>query len=86
MGMNVNDIAEKMYEMAMNCAKDTGDDLIESLSAWGYEAAIVAKGDSWLLYIEGVLMTAASADDPITAMDTLYNRVIELFVSDLISA
>ena len=38
MGMNVNDIAEKMYEMAMNCAKDTGDDLIESLSDWGYRS------------------------------------------------
>ena len=86
MGMNLDKIAEKMYEMAMSHAKDTGDDLIESREAWGFESTIVAEGDAWLLYVEGVLMTAASAEDPITAMDTLYNRVIELFVSQVVLA
>ena len=49
MGMNLDKIAEKMYEMAMSHAKDTGDDLRESLDAWGVESTIVAEGDAWLL-------------------------------------
>ena len=36
-----------------------------------------------MLFVEGVFMTAASGDDPVTAMDALYNRVIELFVSKI---
>lgn len=72
--------------MALDCANEGAEDLIEGLQCWGLEATIVAHDDSWLLFIEGALMTAASGEDPVTAMDHLYNRVIELFVSDPIRA
>ena len=86
MGMNMNELVERMYEMAMSCAQDTGEDLIESLGAWGFDSKIVAEGDSWLLFIEDAFVTSASADNPVDAMDLLYNRVIELFVSHVITA
>ncbi len=72
---------EDVVAMGLEYAHEGADDLVEALQCWGFDAIVVCQEDSWMLFVEGAFVTAATAENPVTAMDRLYNRVIELFVT-----
>ena len=62
-------------------------ELIQSLYTWGHdEIKIVPIESAWYLYMYDCLIACGEGEDPITAMDNLYQRVVERFVTNAIEA
>jgi len=69
-------------DAAFEFAHEGAQSIVTQLVSLGYDnTKIVQKEDSWALYIEGAFITECSAEDPVEAVDTLYERVVELFVT-----
>jgi hypothetical protein len=69
-------------QAALEFAHEGAESIVTQLVSLGYEnTKIVQKEDSWALYIEDAFITESSAEDPVEAVDTLYERVVELFVT-----
>lgn len=69
-------------EAAMEFAHEGAQCLVTQLVSLGYDdTKIVQREDSWALYIAGAFITESSAEDPVEAVDTLYERVVQLFVT-----
>ena len=74
-------------ELARDYACEGAVDLIESMYEWGFDdVRIIEVEHSWHLYMYGFLIACGVGEDPITAMDNLYQRVVEIFVSEAIQA
>ena len=74
-------------ELALEYACEGAADLIETLYVWGHDdVQIVPVDNTWQLYMYSFLIACGEGDDPVTAMDNLYQRVVERFITDAIEA
>ena len=74
-------------ELALDYACEGAVDLIESMQQWGFDdVRIMPIDNAWHLFMYGCLIACGAGEDPITAMDNLYQRVVEIFVSKVIQA